>query len=45
MFGTDFLAPGQHVPQFELFEQKLDLPEAVEAKIFRDNARRLLALA
>ena len=23
MFGTDFLAPGQAVPQFELFEQKL----------------------
>lgn len=44
-FGTDFLAPPQSVPQFELFEQKLvDLPADVKAKIFRDNARRLLGL-
>jgi predicted TIM-barrel fold metal-dependent hydrolase len=46
MFGTDFLAPGQAVPQFELFEQKLtDLPPEVKAKVFRDNARKLLGLA
>lgn len=46
MFGTDFLSPRQAVPQFELFEQKLvDLPEAVKAKVFRDNARKLLGLA
>jgi predicted TIM-barrel fold metal-dependent hydrolase len=46
MFGTDFLAPEQAVPQFELFEQKLaDLPAEVKAKIFRDNARKLLGLA
>ena len=44
MFGTDFLTPGQIVPQFELFEQKLQLPEEVQGKIFRDNARRLLKL-
>ena len=44
MFGTDFLTPGQIVPQFELFEQKLRLPEEVQGKIFRDNARRLLKL-
>jgi uncharacterized protein len=45
MFGTDFLAPAQAVPQFELFEQKLtDLPAEVKAKIFRDNARKLLGL-
>jgi len=44
MFGTDFLSPGQDVPQFELFEKKLALPEDVQAKIFRDNARRLLKL-
>ncbi len=44
MFGTDFLAPGQQVPQFELFEQKLDLPAKVEEKIFRYNARKLLKL-
>ena len=46
MFGTDFLSPKQEVPQFELFEQKLaDLPTDVKAKIFRDNARKLLGLA
>ena len=44
MFGTDFLAPGQAVPQFELFEHKLTLPTDVAAKIFRDNARKLLRL-
>lgn len=45
MFGTDFLSPGQHVPQFELFDTQLELPEDVQAKIFRDNARRLLKLS
>ena len=44
LFGTDFLSPGQHVPQFELFEQQLDLPSDVEGKLFRDNARKLLRL-
>jgi predicted TIM-barrel fold metal-dependent hydrolase len=44
MFGTDYLSPGQGVPQFELLRQ-LDLPADVQAKIFRDNARRLLRLA
>lgn len=45
LFGTDFLAPGQAVPQFGLFEEKLaDLPAEVKAKIFRDNARKLLKL-
>lgn len=44
MFGTDFLAPGQGVPQFELFEQKITLPDDVARKIFRDNARRLLGV-
>jgi predicted TIM-barrel fold metal-dependent hydrolase len=43
MFGTDFLAPAQEVPQLTLFRQ-LQLPSDVQAKIFRDNARRLLAL-
>ena len=43
MFGTDYLSPGQKVPQFELFD-KLKLPAEVEAKVFRANARRLLAL-
>ena len=43
MFGTDFLAPGQDVPQLALYRQ-LDLPAAVEAKIFRENARRVIGL-
>ena len=43
LFGTDYLAPEQAVPQFELFES-LDLPEAVRNKIFHQNARRLLGL-
>jgi hypothetical protein len=42
-FGTDFHFPGQEVPQFDLY-QKLDLPEEVGRKIFRDNARRLLGI-
>jgi len=44
MFGTDFLAPEQAVPQFELFEQKLALPDDVSNKILRDNASRILGL-
>jgi predicted TIM-barrel fold metal-dependent hydrolase len=45
-FGTDFLSPPQGVPQFELFEQQLvDLPAEVKAKVFRENARRVLGLA
>jgi predicted TIM-barrel fold metal-dependent hydrolase len=43
MFGTDYLSPGQKVPQLELF-RSLDLPAEVQAKIFRDNARTLLGL-
>jgi predicted TIM-barrel fold metal-dependent hydrolase len=43
MFGTDFLSPGQEVPQLALYRQ-LDLPADVQAKIFRDNARRVLKL-
>ena len=45
VFGTDFLAPKQDVPQFELFETKLKLPDEVGTKIFRGNARKLLGLA
>jgi len=41
LFGTDYLANGQAVPQFELFDS-LDLPAEVEAKVFRENARKLL---
>jgi len=43
LFGTDYLTPGQNVPQLTLYRQ-LDLPDDVQAKIFRDNARRLLGL-
>ena len=43
MFGTDFLSPGQEVPQLALYRQ-LDLPGEVQSKIFRDNARRVLQL-
>ncbi|MGE5194184.1 MAG: amidohydrolase family protein [Deltaproteobacteria bacterium] len=43
MFGTDFLSPGQEVPQLTLYRQ-LDLPAEVQAKIFRGNARRVLNL-
>jgi uncharacterized protein len=43
MFGTDYLSPGQPVPQFALFKE-LDLPEPVRAKVSRENARRLLKL-
>jgi predicted TIM-barrel fold metal-dependent hydrolase len=45
LFGTDFLAPKQDVPQFELFEKQLDLPADVQAKVFRDNARKLLKIS
>lgn len=44
MFGTDFLAPGQEVPQLALFRQ-LQLPSEVQDKVFRGNARKLLRLA
>lgn len=43
MFGTDYLAPGQDVPQLELFAE-IELPTEAAAKIFRDNARRVLGL-
>ena len=44
LFGTDYLSPGQEVPQLDLLGG-LGLPEDVEAKVFRDNARRLVGLA
>jgi len=43
MFGTDYLSPGQEVPQLTLF-RTMDLPDDVQARIFRDNARKLLGL-
>lgn len=44
VFGTDYLADGQEVPQFGLYK-KMDLPAAVQEQVFRGNARRLLGLA
>ena len=44
LFGTDYLQPGQHVPQFELMES-FDLPADVQKKIFRANAERVLKLS
>ena len=41
LFGTDYLSEGQKVDQFEFLES-LDLPTDVQAKIFHDNARRIL---
>jgi predicted TIM-barrel fold metal-dependent hydrolase len=43
LFGTDYLKPGQDVPQFDLLAG-FDLPEDVRAKIERGNAARLLGL-
>jgi len=43
LFGTDYLSDGQVVEQFEFLES-LDLPAEVQAKIFRQNARRILGL-
>ena len=41
LFGTDFLKTGQQVPQIELY-RTLDLPDDVQNKIFRENARTLI---
>jgi uncharacterized protein len=43
LFGTDYLRPGQDVPQFELLAS-LELPPETRAKIERGNAMRLLGL-
>jgi len=43
LFGTDYLKPGQPVPQFELM-QSIELPAEARAKIERDNAKKLLKL-
>jgi predicted TIM-barrel fold metal-dependent hydrolase len=43
LFGSDYLKPGQPVPQFELLAS-FELPGDVRAKIERGNAARLLAL-
>ncbi|MBX3176492.1 MAG: amidohydrolase family protein [Candidatus Hydrogenedentes bacterium] len=43
LFGTDYLEPGQAVRQFEILDS-FELPEDVQAKIYRDNARKLLGM-
>lgn len=43
LFGTDYLAEGQTVEQFQFLDQ-LDLPADVQAKVFRTNARKILRL-
>jgi predicted TIM-barrel fold metal-dependent hydrolase len=43
MFGTDYLAPGQGVPQLSLYAE-IDLPEEVKAKVYRENAKRVLGI-
>ena len=43
LFGTDYLAPGQDVPQFEILAS-IDLPANVRARIERGNATGLLGL-
>jgi predicted TIM-barrel fold metal-dependent hydrolase len=43
LFGTDYLKPGQDVPQFALLES-FDLPPKPRAAIERENAARLLGL-
>ncbi len=44
LFGTDYLEPGQPVPQFATFDS-LDLDKDVQEKIFKKNAERLLKLS
>jgi predicted TIM-barrel fold metal-dependent hydrolase len=43
MFGTDYLKPGQEVPQFDLIPG-FDLPPDVRARIERENALSLLQI-
>ncbi len=44
LFGTDYLKPGQEVPQFGLFAG-IDLPADVRAKVERENAAGLLKVS
>jgi hypothetical protein len=43
MFGTDYLQPGQGVPQFEMLAA-MKLPYEAEVKIRRKNAERVIDL-
>jgi hypothetical protein len=44
LFGTDYLQPGQPVPQFQILDS-FNLPADVQHKIFRKNAETLLKLS
>lgn len=44
LFGTDYLMPGQNVPQISMYKE-IQLPEDARAKIFRGNAERLFHLS
>ncbi len=43
LFGSDYLAPGQAIPQFDIL-RAMSLPDEVQYKIHRGNALRLLKL-
>ncbi len=43
LFGSDYLAPDQEIPQFEILSA-MDLPAEVARSIYRGNAIRLLRL-
>ena len=43
LFGTDYLKPGQYVPQFQLLAS-FELPAEARAKIERGNAGRLFGI-
>lgn len=43
LFGSDYLAPGQRIPQFEILAA-MNLPDGVQSKVYRGNAIRILKL-
>lgn len=43
LFGSDYLAPGQEIPQFEIL-RAMNLPDDVQYKVYRGNAIRILEL-
>lgn len=44
MFGTDYLMPGQQVPQLSMYRE-IELLEDVRAKIFHGNAERVFGVS
>jgi predicted TIM-barrel fold metal-dependent hydrolase len=43
LFGTDYLMPGQQVPQLSMYRE-IELPDDVQEKIFRNNAKKLFGI-